>query len=60
MFPWRANSLGPRSLDDAIDLARKHGVDIPEDIVFVVDDDLVKKGAQAQYTFLYCESGEME
>jgi hypothetical protein len=34
-FPWSKNPDGPRTLEQALAIARSHGVIIPEDVVFM-------------------------
>jgi hypothetical protein len=36
--PWKVNPEGPRTIDQAVTLARRQGVVIPEDVELVVDE----------------------
>lgn len=48
-LPWALNAGGPRGEADAVELAQRCGVVIPEDIAFHFRDDLVPEGAYAVY-----------
>jgi hypothetical protein len=50
-MPWRPNADGAvRTIDEAVELARKWGVEIPEDIAFYVrDPNHLPPGALAEY-----------
>jgi len=48
-LPWRPNPGGPRSLPDAVTLAKARGVVIPDDLHFVVRDDMIPENSYAAY-----------
>jgi len=48
-LPWKPNPDGPKSVLDAIALAKTRGVVIPEDIRLVVRDAMVPENADATY-----------
>ncbi|WP_437297542.1 hypothetical protein [Sorangium sp. So ce426] len=48
-LPWAPNGNGPRSEAEAVELARRRGIVIPEDIAFHFRDDAVPQGAYAVY-----------
>ncbi|WP_437485670.1 hypothetical protein WME75_01520 [Sorangium sp. So ce1014] len=45
--PWKPAHGGPRTLDEAIQIARRNSITISEDVFFVVADDLVPPDAYA-------------
>lgn len=49
-LPWAANKDGPRTEEEAVEIARRWGVEIPDDIRFVFRDVLIlNKDAYAEY-----------
>ena len=46
---WAKNPGGPRTLDEAIEIARSHGIDIPEDIKFGIVRGRWPEGRFAEY-----------
>ncbi|WP_437597398.1 SpvB/TcaC N-terminal domain-containing protein [Sorangium sp. So ce590] len=52
MAPYAKNATGPRTVEEAIELARSHGVDIPDDIAIKVTSTAVPEGADASYLVL--------
>jgi hypothetical protein len=55
-FPWRPNPDGPRTIDEAVAIARKHGVNIPEDIQFAVSKTPLPANRFAEYAQLGSKS----
>lgn len=47
--PWTLNPSGSRTLEEALAIARRHGIEIPEDLRFQVFDEFVYEGAYATY-----------
>lgn len=37
-WPWPANADGPRTTEQAVALAKRHGVVIPREVVFILDE----------------------
>lgn len=50
--PWTYNRADACSIDEAMEIARKHGVNVPEYIVVGVYEDAVPAGAHASYAML--------
>jgi hypothetical protein len=48
-LPWAPNGDGPRAAAEAVELARRWGILIHEDIAFHFRDDVVPEGAYAVY-----------
>jgi hypothetical protein len=49
LMPWRPNSGGIRTLEEAVDIARSVGIEIPDDIKFAVAKGPWPKGRFAEY-----------
>ena len=49
--PWKVNDRGPRTVDEAIELAKHWGIEIPSDIAVVVDEweFIVEPNVDARY-----------
>lgn len=48
--PWRKNPDGARTVEEAVEIAKSHGILIPDDIHFYVDDlDMLPKDTYARY-----------
>jgi hypothetical protein len=56
--PWASNSDGPRSLAQALDLVKKYGVTIPDDVRFFATEDCIPADAHAAYHLVYEQSGQ--
>jgi hypothetical protein len=55
--PWNLNPEGPRSIEEAVALARAHGIAIPDDIRFDIVEEFVPEGAHAAYAQLGKQAG---
>jgi Domain of unknown function (DUF4157) len=51
-IPWRPNAEGPRTIEEAVEIARKNGVHIPEDVKFSLSKTPLPKNRFAEYAQL--------
>lgn len=51
-LPWKPNPGGPRTIESAIAFAKKHGIQIPEEVDLIPVPDNMVQGAYAEYAQL--------
>jgi hypothetical protein len=54
---YQINKAGARSIDDVAGIARKHGVSVPDDVVFFIDDSL-PENVDAAYGGMRVQPGD--
>lgn len=46
---WTPNADGPRTIEQAVEIARRYGVAIPDDVEFFVDEGMLEPNTYARY-----------